>query len=278
MRHFPPEELIKCDMLHDPVSAILEGTGMLIRCASPALRFYLGCFWALVGEAPASVETLPDGCAQFTVELNRSAEPRVFLSGPRDGPGHYAKPAGTRVIGVRLRPGVAYLLRPKPMCELVNRRVPYPAPDLVGPMRRADSINACFDTLELYLSGRLAGSSLDLRVSAAVHAIGKSAGAARIDEVARCCGVSCRHLERLMRVWVGVSPKRLARVARFQFLLSNLADGSPKDWTRMAAESYADQSHLIHEFAEFAGASPQRFYAGQSTGAAAARCGNMEPG
>src|SRR5580700_5319667 len=84
MRLFAPEELIKCDMLHEPVSAILEGTGMLVRCASPALRSYLGCFWALVGEAPASVETLPDGCAQFTVELNRSAEPRVFLSGPRE--------------------------------------------------------------------------------------------------------------------------------------------------------------------------------------------------
>jgi len=47
MRLFPPEELIKCDMLDDPVSAILEGT----------------CFWALADDGTASVETLPDGCA-----------------------------------------------------------------------------------------------------------------------------------------------------------------------------------------------------------------------
>lgn len=119
------------------------------------------------------------------------------------------------------------------MCELIKRRAPYPAPELVKQMAGAQTVNACFDAP----------------------------------------GVGRRQLERLMRVWVGVSPKRLARVARFQSLLGNVADGPPKDWAQMAAESYADQSHLIHEFAEFAGPSPRRFYAGQSADASPARCG-----
>jgi hypothetical protein len=55
MRLFAPEELIKCDMLDDPVSAILEGTGMHVRYAPPPLRPYLGFFWALAGER-ASVD------------------------------------------------------------------------------------------------------------------------------------------------------------------------------------------------------------------------------
>jgi len=244
-------------------------------CATP--RRHCGLIWAFFGHwqasGRASIETLPDGCAQFTVELTRQDAPKVFLSGPRRGPGHYAKLAGTAVIGVRLRPGVGYLLRGRPMCELVDRRERCRAPALVQQMAWADSMDACLQVLERWLAGMLADAALDARVSAAIRVTAESSGDARIEEVAVRCGVGRRQLERLMRVWVGVSPKCLARVARFQALLGNVTDASPKDWTRMAAESYADQSHLIHEFTEFAGASPRRFYAGRSADSSAARCG-----
>jgi hypothetical protein len=114
--------------------------------------------------------------ATWSSSNSRDGAPRVFLSGPSGGPCRYTKPAMTRVTGVRLRPGVGYLLRRRPMCALVNRRVRCPAPELVRQMAGAQ---------------RLDGTSLGPRVSAAAQ------------------------LERLMRVWVGVSPKRLARVARF---------------------------------------------------------------
>ncbi len=274
-----PEELIKCDMREEPVSAILNGTGMLVRCAPPPLQSYLGCFWSLPGEAPAAVATLPDGCAQFTVELTRHAAPRIFLSGPRRGPGHYAKPPMTRVAGVRLRPGTGHLLWRRPMSELVDRRVAYPAPDLVARLGGVPEVDACFDALESYLAERLAGTSPDPRVAAAVRMIGESAGEVRMAVVARQCGIGIRQLERLMRVWVGLPPKRLARVARFQAMLGSFASspGNPlgrpaRDWTQIAAEAYADQSHLIHEFVAFAGASPRRFYAMQGAHASAARC------
>jgi len=260
-------------MLDDPVSAILEGTGMIVRCPAPPLDRYLGCFWTFPEEPPASVKTLPDGCAQFVVEWTGGAPPAAFLRGPRSHPSHYRKPPLRKIIGVRLRPGVGYLLLNRPMCELVNRRVRVKAQELTDRMARAHSVDACFDVLESYLSGRLAGLALDDRVRRAICATIESSGGARIDEVARQCGVSRRHLERLMRAWVGISPKRLARVARFQALLGTVENNSRPDWTGRAAASYADQSHLIHEFVEFAGASPRRFYAEQGADASPARCG-----
>jgi methylphosphotriester-DNA--protein-cysteine methyltransferase len=158
------------------------------------------------------------------------------------------------------------------MWELADRRERYQAPELMRQMAGAQTTEARFAALEGWLAGKLADAVLDWRVSAAIQATAESSGEVRIEEVARRCGVSRRQLERLMRVWVGVAPKRLARVARFQALLGKVADGSVRDWTRMGAEYYADQSHLIHEFAEFAGASPRRFYAGQTADASAARC------
>lgn len=95
----------------------------------------------------------------------------------------------------------------------------------------------------------------------AVRVIVESSGQVRIDEVARQCGIGRRQLERLMLCWVGLSPKRLARIARFQAVLGDVADRSQLKWTGVAHQSYADQSHLIHEFAEFGGNSPRRFLA-----------------
>jgi methylphosphotriester-DNA--protein-cysteine methyltransferase len=67
-------------------------------------------------------------------------------------------------------------------------------------------------------------------------------------------------LERLLRVWVGISPKPLARIARFQAALVSAGEQPASDWAYVAAEqNYVDQAHLIHEFSGFTGASPTRF-------------------
>jgi AraC-like DNA-binding protein len=86
------------------------------------------------------------------------------------------------------------------------------------------------------------------------------AGRDAVSEIARRCGLSCRQLERLLRVWVGISPKPLARIARFQAALLSASEQPSSEWTYVAAEqNYVDQAHLIHEFSGFTGASPTRF-------------------
>jgi AraC-like DNA-binding protein len=122
------------------------------------------------------------------------------------------------------------------------------------------STDAQFDLLESFLVARLAGKEVDRRVCIALHLIQGSRGAMRVSEIARRCGLSCRQLERLLRVWVGVSPKPLARIARFQAALVSAGEQPDSGWTYVAAEqNYADQAHLIHEFSGFTGASPTRF-------------------
>jgi len=95
--------------------------------------------------------------------------------------------------------------------------------------------------------------------SAAVAAQVRAAGRARIDVVAGRTGTTTRQLQRLFVERVGVSPKALARILRFQRTLLQRAAGEPSraDWVRVAIEcGYADQSHLIHDYAAFAGETP----------------------
>jgi AraC-like DNA-binding protein len=82
-------------------------------------------------------------------------------------------------------------------------------------------------------------------------------GEHRMDRLARDLAVHPRALERIFRREVGVAPKLLARVARFQ-----RAVRSSRDWAAAALRcGYFDQAHLIRDFKEFAGEPPAAFFA-----------------
>ena len=102
--------------------------------------------------------------------------------------------------------------------------------------------------------------ALDARVRYVVGAILRRRGRLSIDETARRAGLTRRHLERRFRRTVGISPKRLARIARFQHAVRLLErqDGSlPAPGALTAAAcGYADQAHFIRDFRDLAGCPP----------------------
>jgi AraC-like DNA-binding protein len=82
-------------------------------------------------------------------------------------------------------------------------------------------------------------------------------------------GVSERHLRRVFRETVGVSPKAFARIARFQRALGAARGDARAGWADIAAAAgYYDQAHLIAEFRAIAGVTP-RVLVGEMRGAAA---------
>ena len=83
---------------------------------------------------------------------------------------------------------------------------------------------------------------------------------ANVTAVASDLGVSERHLRRVFRETVGVSPKAYAKLARFHRALRAAREGRQLGWASIAAESgYYDQAHLIADFRAIAGVTPQVF-------------------
>jgi AraC-like DNA-binding protein len=84
----------------------------------------------------------------------------------------------------------------------------------------------------------------------------------RISDLVEEVGYTQRHVAALFRRWVGLSPKQYARVRRFNSLVLH-ATGTPEsepDWADLALEyGYFDQSHMIHEFREFSGLTPESY-------------------
>ena len=110
-----------------------------------------------------------------------------------------------------------------------------------------------------------AGQLLALRAVAELEASG---GALRVETLAGTLGVSRQYLAAQFRDHVGLSPKLFARICRFRSAraaaLAVLDSASPHgcDWATLAQDSgYFDQSHLIRDFQDFTGASPDAHFA-----------------
>jgi AraC-like DNA-binding protein len=72
-------------------------------------------------------------------------------------------------------------------------------------------------------------------------------------------GASPRHLSRAFNAAFGVSPKRFARLARFQKILRERRSG--QSWTQVAqACGLTDHAHLVSEFQDIVGQSPTDFF------------------
>lgn len=91
----------------------------------------------------------------------------------------------------------------------------------------------------------------------AMAKITSTGGHVRIATIAGEIGCSRKHLAARFADLVGIGPKAIARIVRFDRAarLARNADGV--DWADLAAEcGYADQAHLVREFRELSGTTP----------------------
>lgn len=90
----------------------------------------------------------------------------------------------------------------------------------------------------------------------------------RIAALARDSGRSHRRFIAGFHALAGLTPKRYARVQRFQRLLRALGATPRPAWAQLALDAgYCDQSHLIREFRAFAGVSPREYLAARAVSA-----------
>jgi methylphosphotriester-DNA--protein-cysteine methyltransferase len=115
------------------------------------------------------------------------------------------------------------------------------------------------DALQQFLLERLENASVHACVAKAVHEIEREHGLSRVSDVAARCGISARHLNRLMQLWVGYGTKCFANIVRFQAALKEIDHAPAQSGARLASETgYFDQAHLTLALGRFAGETPRR--------------------
>jgi AraC-like DNA-binding protein len=171
-------------------------------------------------------------------------------------------------VEVYLTPVGAGLVTGVPMRHLTGRTIPLD--DMFGALGglvREELLEAPgweerFAIVDRFLIGRLAGAeppppSLTWALSR-LHA---TRGAAEIGSLTAELGCSRRYLISIFNDHVGLPPKLLARILRFQHALEQ-ADGGGIGWAEIAQRcGYYDQAHMIHDFRQFTGRSPAAYLA-----------------
>jgi AraC-like DNA-binding protein len=101
----------------------------------------------------------------------------------------------------------------------------------------------------------------DTTVTLAGQEIVRRGGVVSVSTLARDAGISLRHFERRFHRIVGLSPKRLSNVLRFQQVFQTVEAGNQTNWTEVALHcGYFDQAHLNRDFRRFAASTPPQIF------------------
>lgn len=244
------------------------------------LREFVKCFWTLrhdYSQAFHPEEQLPP---KGEVELIFHHGHRFIL---RTG-GHWVKQSAGFVIGQQER---FFLLRSGGVTDLVAARFHpwgafpffrFPISELSGQFvsldtifgalaaKLEDSLSAsgrdhAIRILEDFLLQRLRDFEDDIRpVTSLARLIISQHGQLRVSDVLQDQSLSQRQIERRFNEVVGLPPKRLARIIRFQCALESIYSNPHRELTEIAyAHGYSDQSHFINDSKLLLGKTPSTF-------------------
>ena len=242
----------------------------------PALTRFVECFWILENDAgPAATQPerlLPDGCIELILNFGEpfrehkddgqeERQPQHLLVGQMTRPILIAPTGSVQLLGIRFHPGGTFPFFRIPMHELTNQVTDLRAlssdfqNDLVRCVDKTSSLLK-IAAVEKLLVERVRSCRNDSRLVSLVTKLVQSGGQVSVDQLATDAGVSSRQLERRFLLEVGIGPKLLSRILRFQQIF-RAVDRHDEGWAAVAADcGYYDQAHLIRDFREFSRQTP----------------------
>jgi AraC-like DNA-binding protein len=123
------------------------------------------------------------------------------------------------------------------------------------------SISQKFQTAENFLLKKFRSKLIvNPFIEFAVNKIIADPSQVSIEQVSNKVGYSQKHLIKLFKDNVGLTPKGFLKIMRFQKAIEEIAAAKNISWTGIALESgYYDQAHFINDFKVFSGFTPEQY-------------------
>src|SRR4249920_1675752 len=173
-------------------STLVRGAEIRFREAAEKLRPFVGCFWVITAERDAFLQLIPDGSTTVSAQLQDGGVPAWSFRGPLLKPDRRRFAAPATVVGIRLRPGVAFLLTGVSTETLVDRRIDLtslePFRDLVAAEPRPRTPAEYIASLEHFLIERLEHAAIHPVVVSVLAELERKRGGLRASELAAHTG------------------------------------------------------------------------------------------
>lgn len=248
------------------------------------LEPFVDCIWILTGardEGDSDPQiVLPDGKTELIVHFGDAflklegrayeRQARVLMSGQLTRR-IMLKPTGEiGVVSIRFKAAGAARFFDVAYDEIVDRVVDFACLEpafsaaIHDRIAGAGSDDARLAAMIAVLEERLTQESKeDVFVRQACQYIVASEGLYSVQDLVKLIGFSERQLQRKFKRQVGITPKVLSRIMRFQKFLAVTKEPNALTLADAAAAcGYYDQSHFIRDFATFSGMSPMKYLSG----------------
>jgi AraC-like DNA-binding protein len=245
------------------------------------LREHIRCIWRLEGPAAPAHELaaepiVPDGCVEMVLNMGAPFVRHVPGAGSHRQPRRLVAGQITRAVtiapsgdvdlwGIRFHPWAAPAFLGVSGAELRDQFLPVDevSASLDKDLSWLDDVDGDGDgARHRVILSALArrAAHVDTGDAALPHLVNlASSGTASMSvrELARRARLSTRRVQALFRDGVGLAPKQLMRIARFQRALGLARASLGLSWSAIAATAgYYDQAHLIHEAQDIVGCTP----------------------
>jgi AraC-like DNA-binding protein len=253
----------------------------LLISPSEILKPFVRYLWVLESDsnekAPATFSALPDGCPGIMFQQSDKGAfcdnhnkklPDIFLYGQTLEPAKMQSQGKLSTVGVCFHPDALKSLFGMDANELTGSCVDLlllqnkKGRRLTEKLWYANTIEEQVKVLSAFLVSSIQnnGSVHDAVTQYAVAEILQFKGRLSLKDLHRKLRMTERSFERRFKQSVGISPKLFSRICCFQESLTQLRNNNYDKLSDIAYDNgYADQSHFIRSFKEFAGVSPIEF-------------------
>ncbi|MFK7736783.1 MAG: DUF6597 domain-containing transcriptional factor [Pirellulaceae bacterium] len=254
----------------------------------PPLQQFVETIFFLSGYGPehAIERIVPDTSASLVIELDDQERWIVdndtcetlqsckgsWISGPHRKYFSIRTAPDTELLAVRFRLGGLFPLLREPVETVTDRVVDGQEilggilQDLRSEILKQESpeqkVQTAYHWLEQHMDVSLTPQPAILD---AIEAIAENPSQSTLAECVQRSGFSQKHLIQLFKKHTGLRPRDLQRILRFSQALTSIQEGHPVSWTTLSLDcGYTDQSHLIRDFKNFSGFTPEGFRAADS--------------
>ncbi|MCI9545459.1 MAG: helix-turn-helix domain-containing protein [Lachnospiraceae bacterium] len=235
---------------------------------NPTLAKYIRCFWGsgspyLKGNAASATIVIPDTCVDVIYHIDHTENTisgrfcgindASFVAYTDTQPGHLIS-----VFAIRFYAWAAYafsedsLKGTRNACCDVPSRFQWLDQILRRNLLEKHTLKERTHLTEELLLSHSSQARQHHAVNAAVGEILLQRGALTAADLARECFISGRHLERLFHEYIGITPKKLCSLVRYQYLWNDILRNPQFNILDAVCKyGYADQPHLLREFKRY---------------------------
>lgn len=236
---------------------------------NPELAKYIRCFWG--SDSPYVIKekrnagdiVVPDTCADIIYHIDHTdhlitggfcgINDAAFSDCHREETGHLVS-----VFAIRFYAWGVYAFSEDSLKDTINgyfdvqSRFWWLDHLLRSQLLEKSTLEERIKTAEAMFARKLPGIKQHSVIDKAVHHIIRNKGRQSAVELAGECFVSSRQLQRLFHEYIGITPKKLSNLIRYQYLWNEIITDTQFD-VQDAVHRYGftDQSHLLREFKRY---------------------------